>query len=145
MASKSSASLTSLTSVADFIGIGEDELEEVFVCEDWSGDLATGILWVGPQTAAFHGLSGNSCGIMDIIQPYDRADWQRILLALEEVATIETDFSFSTTIRPGPELHRPVFCFGRSEMRSTGGVVIGTFAIARLCLDATHGKPVKLN
>lgn len=145
MASKSTISLAQRSSVADFIGIKADQLEDMFVCESWSADLATGIVWIGPQTAAFHGVAGQTCGILDIIQPYDPADWHKILLALEEAATVATDISFGTSIRPMAGLYRPVFCFGHSEITATGGAIVGTFATARRCLETTVNMPALLN
>lgn len=135
-----------LASVAELIGIDPGELEDAFVCEEWSAELSTGLVWLGSETAALHGAAGTRCGIMDLVNFYDRADWQKVLLALEEAATISTTFSFATTLRPGPGLYRPVFCFGRSETADgTGGVIEGTFAIARLCLETSSGKRNALN
>jgi len=133
-------------SVADLIGIDAGELETAFVCEEWRAELATGLVHLGPETAALHDLSGTRCGIMDLIQFYEPADWQKVLLALEEASTVSTIFSFATAIRPGPGLYRPVFCFGRSDLEGVaGGVLFGTFAIARLCLETASGRHGMVN
>jgi hypothetical protein len=57
------------------------------------------LCWLGPQAAALHDIPNVRCGIMDLIQLYEPADRQKVLLALEEAATIATTFSFATTIR----------------------------------------------
>ena len=146
MALKSTTSALRLASVADLIGIDTAELEDAFVCEEWSAELSTGLVWLGPETAMLHGAAATRCGIMDLIQVYDPGDWQKVLLALEEAATIPTTFSFATTIRPGPGLYRPVFCVGRSEtIDGTSGIIQGTFAVARLCLETTAAKHDTLN
>lgn len=135
-----------LASVAELIGIDPGELEDAFVCEEWSAELSTGLVWLGSETASLHGTTETRCGIMDLMCLYDPADWQRVLLALEEAATVSTTFSFATTLRPGPGLYRPVFCFGRSETADgTGGIIEGTFAIARLCLETASGNRNTLN
>lgn len=137
---------TRLASVAELIGIDPGRLRDAFVCEEWSADLSTGLLRLGPETAVLHGVSGTRCGIMELVRLYDPADRQKVLLALEEAATISTAVSFAATIRPGPGLHRPVFCFGRSETADEkGGIVRGTFAVARLCLDTAARKRCNLN
>lgn len=146
MALKSTTTALRLASVADLIGIDTAALESAFVCEEWSAELSTGLVWLGPETAALHAVAGTRCGIMDLIQLYDPGDWQKVLLALEEAATIATTFSFVTAIRPGPGLYRPVFCFGRSEtIDGTGGIIQGTFAVARLCLETAAAKHDRLN
>ena len=146
MALKPITTATRLSTVAELIGIDPRELEDAFVCEEWSAELSTGLLRLGPETARLHDIAGTRCGIMDLIQLYEPADWQRVLLALEEAATISTTFSFATTIRPGPDLYRPVFCFGQSETADgAGGIIQGTFAIARLCLETTSAKRDRLN
>jgi hypothetical protein len=133
-----------LASVADIIGIDPRTLETAFICEEWSAELATGILSLGPETAALHGVTGPSCGIMDLIRLYDSADLTKVLQALEDAATSASTFVFSTSIRPAPDLYRPVFCSGRSETDGTTGTICGTFAIARLCF-AMSTKPKALN
>ncbi|MGQ3296496.1 MAG: hypothetical protein ACT6U0_30405, partial [Shinella sp.] len=105
---------TPAASVAEFMGIDPRELENAFICEEWSAELATGLVRLGPQAAALHDIASIRCGIMDLIERYEPTDWKKVLLALEEAATIATTFNFATTIRPGPGLYRPVFCFGRS-------------------------------
>lgn len=143
MALKSTITSLRLASVADLIGIDPADLENAFVCEPWSAELSTGLVWLGPETAALHGAPAPRCGIMDLMQFYDPGDWQKVLLALEEAATISTTFSFATTLRPGPGLYRPVFCFGQSE--TEGGIIEGTFAIARLCLETASARRDTLN
>jgi hypothetical protein len=146
MALKSTIAPTRLASVAEFIGIDPRELEHVFVCEDWTADLATGLVRLGPETANLHGTAGMPCGIMDLVRLYDPADWQKVLQALENAATVSTVFTFATTIRPGPGLYRPVFCFGQSETTNgTGGTIHGTFAVARLYIETASGRPATLN
>lgn len=131
-------------SVADIIGIDPRTLETAFICEEWSAELATGILSLGPETAALHGVSVPSCGIMDLIRLYDSADLATVLQALEDAATSTSSFVFSTSIRPAPGLYRPVFCSGLSETDGTTGTIRGTFAIARLCF-AMNTSPKALN
>lgn len=146
MALKSPLSPMRLTSVAELIGISPREIETVFICEEWSAELSTGLVRLGPETAAMHGAAGIPCGIMDLIRLYDPVDWAKVLQALEDAATIATDFNFATTIRPGPGLYRPVFCFGRSELaEGTGGEIHGTFAVARLCVDMGAERPEVVN
>lgn len=146
MALKPTTKPKRLASVAELIGIDPGELTNAFVCEEWGAELSTGRVWLGPETAALHGAAGTHCGIIDLMHLYDPADWQRVLLVLEEAATTSTTFSFATTIRPGPGLYRPVFCFGRSEVEDgAGGVIEGTFAIARLCLETSSGNRDTLN
>jgi hypothetical protein len=146
MALKSTMTSNRLASVAQFIGIDPRELENLFVCEEWSAELATGLVWLGPQAASLHGTPCKPCGIMDLIHLYDPADWQKVLQALEDAATASTTFSFSTTIRPGPRLHRPVFCFGQSEtVDGSDGTIHGTFAIARVCMETLRDRRGWLN
>lgn len=133
-----------LASVADIIGIDPRTLETAFICEEWSAELATGILSLGPETAALHGVTGLSCGIMDLIRLYDSADLTKVLQALEDAATNSTAFAYSTSLRPAPGLYRPVFCSGLSETDGATGNLRGTFAIARLCF-AMSAKPEALN
>ena len=122
------------------------ELENLFFCEEWSADLATGLVKPGPETARLHGIAGTPCGIMDLIQLYDPADWPKVLQALEGAATASTTFSFATTIRPRPGLHRAVFCFGQSEMADgCDGTIHGTFAIARVCIETAPDRRGRLN
>lgn len=129
-----------LASVAEIIGIDSHELQDAFVCEDWNAELSTGLLRLGPETAFLHGAAGAPCGIMDLIRFYDPADLSRVLQTLEEAAAVSTEFTFATTIRQAPGLHRPVFCSGRSETTdSAGGVIHGTFAVARLCVELRTG------
>ncbi|MCT7663129.1 hypothetical protein [Shinella kummerowiae] len=126
---------TPLTSVAELMGIDPRELENAFICEDWSAELATGLVRLGPQAAALHDIPNVRCGIMDLIQRYEPADRQKVMLALEEAATIATTFSFATAIRADASLYRPVFCFGRSYTEDgISGAIHATFAIARHCL-----------
>ena len=138
MALKPTTTSLHLASVADLIGIDPADLETAFVCEEWSAELSTDLVWLGPETAALHGAPATRCGIMDLMQLYEPGDWQKVLLALEEAATISTTFSFATTLRP-----RPVFCFGRSETED--GIIEGTFAIARLCLETASARRDTLN
>lgn len=146
MALKSTMTSTRLASVAEFIGIAPGELENLFFCEEWSADLATGLVKPGPETARLHGIAGTPCGIMDLIQLYDPADWPKVLQALEGAATASTTFSFATTIRPRPGLHRAVFCFGQSEMADgCDGTIHGTFAIARVCIETAPDRRGRLN
>lgn len=146
MASKSTLTSTRLASVAEFIGIDACELEDFFVCEEWDAELGTGLISLGPQTAALHGIAATPCGIMDLVRLYDLGDRQRVLLALEEAATISTKFSYATTLRPSPGLFRPVFCFGQSEtVDGTAGVIHGTFAVARLCIEIAPSHSDALN
>lgn len=146
MASKPITTSPRLALVAERIGIGVSELETAFICEDWHAELSTGLLYLGPETAALHELASTRCGIMDLIQFYEPADWQKVLLALEEAATISSTFSFATTLRPGPGLYRPVFCFGRSEMdEGAVEVLVGTFVVSRLCLETATGRRGALN
>ena len=101
---------------------------------------STGLLRLGPETAFLHGAAGAPCGIMDLIRFYDPADLSRVLQTLEEAAAVSTEFTFATTIRQEPGLHRLVFCSGRSETtNSAGGVIHGTFAVARLCVELRTG------
>jgi hypothetical protein len=144
--STSTHSSTRLASVAELIGISPRDIEALFVCEEWSAELSTGLVRLGAQTAVLHGTGGIPCGIMDLIRLYDPADWGKVLQALEEAATFSTAFSFATAIRPGPGLYRPVFCFGQSETDDgTGGAIHGTFAVARLCVDIVTQQPVSVN
>ena len=143
MALKPTTTSLHLASVADLIGIDPADLETAFVCEEWSAELSTDLVWLGPETAALHGAPATRCGIMDLMQLYEPGDWQKVLLALEEAATISTTFSFATTRRPGPRVSRPVFCFGRSETED--GIIEGTFAIARLCLETASARRDTLN
>ena len=146
MALKPNTRPTRLASVAELIGIDPGELESAFVCEEWSAELSTGLVWLGPETAALHGAAGTRCGIMDLLHLYDPADWQKVLLALEEAATISTTFNFATTIRPGPGLYRPVFCFGRSYTEDgISGTIHATFAISRRCLTMAAASRGPLN
>lgn len=135
-----------LASVAELMGLGPRELENAFICEDWSAELASGLVRLGPQAAALHDIPNVRCGIMDLIQRYEPADRQKVLLALEEAATIATTFSFMTTIRSGSGLCRPLFCFGRSYTDDgRSGAIHATFAIARHCLDAAPARRGPLN
>jgi hypothetical protein len=146
MALKSTLTPTRLASVAELIGIDARELEDFFICEEWGAELATGLLTLGPETAALHGIASTPCGIMDLISLYDLGDRQKVLLALEEAATISTKFSYATTLRPTPGLYRPVFCFAQSETADgTGGIIRGTFAVARLCIEVASSRSRALN
>ena len=146
MALKPNPTFTHLACVADLIGIDSREIEDAFICEDWRAELATGLLWLGPETATLHGIANTPCGIMDLIRLYDPAEWAKVLQALEEAATVSTAFSFATTIQLRPGLCRPVFCFGQSEIADgPNGVVNGTFAIARLCVKTGPGPANVLN
>lgn len=137
---------TPLASVAEFMGMDPRELEHAFICEEWTAELATGLVRLGPQAAALHEIPNVRCGIMDLIQRYEPTDRQKVLLALEEAATIATTFSFATAIRPGPGLYRPVFCFGRSYTEDgTSGAIHATFAIARRCLQTAEASRAPLN
>lgn len=133
-----------LASMAEIVGIDSRTFETAFVCEDWSADLTTGLLTLGPETAVLHGVARMSCGIMDLIRLYDPADLTKVLQALEDASTMSTSFTFATSIRPAPNLHRPVFCTGQSETDGVSGAIRGTFAIARLCF-AMSAKPNALN
>jgi hypothetical protein len=146
MALKATTPFPQLASVAEIIGIGPRELASAFVCEEWHADLATGLLVLGPETTALHGMTTRSpCGIMDLIRLYDSADLSKVLQTLEDAATVSTTFTFATTLRPGPGLYRPVFCFGQSETADgMGGTIHGTFAIARLCVEMS-ARPEALN
>lgn len=136
MASKLNRTPARFASVADLIGIDSREIDTFFVCEEWSAELATGLLWLGPETSALHAVPGTPCGIMDLIRLYDPLDWHKVLYTLEAAATVSGELSFATSIRPGPGLYRPVFCFGHSETANgTRGTIHGTFAIARLCVE----------
>jgi hypothetical protein len=143
MTPKSILTSTRFASVAEMIGIHASEFDTFFVCEAWSAELATGLLTLGPETGALHGVGRTRCGIMDLIRFYDPIDWHKVLQALEEAATISTALRFATTIRPAPGLHRPVFCFGQSDtVDGRGGSIHGTFAVARLCVEL---GPERLN
>lgn len=145
MALKATTHSTQLASVAEIIGINPSELESAFVCEEWSAELATGIVRLGPETASLHGICNSPCGIMDLIRLYDSADLSKVLQALEDAATSPSVFTFSTTLRPGPGLYRPVFCFGQSDtVDGTSGMIRGTFAVARLCMRM-GSRPEALN
>lgn len=144
MALKATTPSSHLASAAEIVGIDPRTLETAFICEDWNAELATGILSLGRETAALHGLAGPSCGIMDLIRLYDSADLIKVLQALEDAAISSTTFAYSTSIRPAPGLYRPVFCFGQSQTDGTTGTIRGTFAVARLCF-AMSAKPEALN
>lgn len=142
MALKATSISTRLTGVADLIGMDSRDIEKVFVCETWSATLSTGLFNLGAETARLHGTAGTPCGILEMIRLYDPADWPKVLQALENAAAAATSFSFATTIRPSPGLYRPVFCCGQSQtMDETGGVIEGTFAVARLCVTMDAGPP----
>lgn len=143
MSLKSPLTASRLANVAELAGIDCREIETVFVCEEWSAELSTGLLRLGIETALLHGIAGPPCGVMDLIRLYDPADWAQVLQALEDAATAPVTFSFATTIRPGPGLYRPVFCFGQSE--EAGGTINGTFAVARLCVEMDAERPDLLN
>lgn len=144
--STSPTNSTLIASVAQLIGLSAEEIEAMFVCEAWSAELATGLVQLGPETAVLHGTSCIPCGIMDLIRLYDPLDWAKVLQALEDAAMAETAFSFATTIRQDAGLYRPVFCVGRSETSDgAGGMIHGTFAVARLCIEAGTKAPAAVN
>jgi hypothetical protein len=135
-----------LASVAELAGTTAEELEGAFVCEEWRADLATGLIELGMNARAHHETNGATCGIMDMIRLYHRADWPKILLAFEEAAGISTSFSFATTIVVAPGVHRPLFCLGVSQTDEMhGGTIDGIFAISRVCFDINTGRPNTIN
>jgi hypothetical protein len=146
MAQKFPLTATRLAFVAELVGIDCRDIETDFVCEAWSAELATGLLRLGTETSILHGTAGTPCGVMDLIRLYDPTDWAKVLQVLEDAATTAVAFRFATTIRPGPGLYRPVFCFGQSETTDgAGGTIHGTFAVARLCVGMDAQRPGILN
>ncbi|MCF3641481.1 hypothetical protein LXM94_16025 [Rhizobium sp. TRM95111] len=144
MTPKTNVPQTHLISVAEMAGVDAEAIADHFVCENWTADLSTGLIALGPQALAMHDLARAPCGIMTMINVYDRADRAKILAAFEEACGMSTAFTFATTICVSPGIFRPVFCTGESDT-SQGGSIRGLFAFSRLCLDTNGGRARILN
>lgn len=86
--------------------------------EEWTSDLANGVLKLGPRAVALHGLSLPECGLLSLTRCYEAEDRGHILSIFEQAATTPSSFCFSATI-VNSGFRYPVFCLGRSLERLT--------------------------
>lgn len=112
-------------------------LSQYCISEGWVGDLANGVLKLGNQAVAFHGLSASDCGLLTLIRCYEPQDSNRILELFEEAATIPSSFCFSTTIVVGEGMRQPVFCVGESTglEQKYSGTMLGVFMFPRFRIE----------
>ncbi|MFB2549561.1 hypothetical protein [Ensifer soli] len=82
--------------------------------EQWACDLASGIFSIGPAAALAHGISGASCGILDLLRAYHHEHRTLILSVLENATTAPISFCFcATPVSAGGQATR-LFCIGAS-------------------------------
>jgi hypothetical protein len=106
------------------------------ISEEFSGDLATGSLLLGEQTAAAHGLNGRSSGLLAITRVYAHQDRVRVLTIFEQACIRSTHFSFNATILRADGTSHPVLCSGETLVSSDGqsGRIKGVFVLSSLKL-----------
>jgi hypothetical protein len=106
--------------------------------EDWTGDLTNGLLKLGENARALHGLNTHECGLLTVMRCYDPADRGHILRLFEQAATQPSRFCYSTTIVSASQHRQPVFCIGESSgFENTGGNMVGLFIFPRFQLPTT--------
>ena len=112
-------------------------LSQYCVSEKWFGDLSSGVLRLGQQAVAIHGLPTTDCGLLTLIRCYDSQDSNRILELFEEAATVPSCFCFSTTITSIEGVHQPVFCVGESTglEQKYAGTILGVFMFPRFRIE----------
>ncbi len=106
--------------------------------EDWTGDLANGLLKLGDRARTLHGLDNHECGLLTVMRCYEQVDRGHILRLFEQAATQPSRFCYSTTI-VSASLHRqPVFCIGESSgFEGNAGGMVGLFIFPRFQLPTT--------
>lgn len=112
-------------------------LRQLCISEDWTADLESGIVSLGPHSMAMHGVSQSECGLLNLLRCYEAHDQLRILELFEQAATNSSSFCYSSTIQPKSALRQPVFCIGESaglDGRQSGRF-IGVFLYPRFKLD----------
>jgi hypothetical protein len=123
---------------SNFSQAGKDDFfSQYCVTENWIGDLSSGVLKLGQQTAAFHGLANGDCGLLTLIRCYDAQDNKRILELFEEAATAASNFCFSTSITSVQGVKQPVFCVGESTglEEQYSGTILGVFMFPRFRIE----------
>lgn len=103
--------------------------------EEWSGNLKTGLFTLSPTARRILGLNGRKgCGLLTLIQCFDRADQRRLIDLFERAASEPMRFSFSTTVTRHGKAGQTVFCIGRSEGHDTaeGGRLRGVLIFPHL-------------
>ena len=118
-------------------GAMDSLLSQYCISEKWVGDLSSGVLKLGQQAVAIHGLSATDCGLLTLIRCYDTQDSNRILELFEEAATEPSQFCFSTTITSIEGVHQPVFCVGESTglEQKYAGTILGVFMFPRFRIE----------
>jgi hypothetical protein len=112
-------------------------LSQFCTSEEWSGDMSTGLLKIGPQAMAFHGLQSAECGLLNLVRCYEMADRKKILELFEQATTDSSSFCFSTTIQSGTRCRQPVFCIGESSglEKKFSGTIYGVFVFPNFTLE----------
>ena len=129
---------------ADSLALGESGhklLNQFCFSEGWTGNLSNGLLRLGDNAAAMHGLHQPECGLLTLVRCYDSADRDHVLRLFEQAATISSSFCFSTTIILTSGQKQPVFCVGETsglEQRYSGSMR-GAFFFPRFQLE-TRGR-----
>jgi len=116
---------------------GQELLSQFCFSEGWLGNLSSGLLRLGENAAAMHGLRQPECGLLNLVRCYDGADRDHVLRLFEQAAATSSSFCFSTTIVLASGQRRPVFCVGESsglEQRCSGSL-LGVFCFPRFQLE----------
>ncbi|MDM9626520.1 hypothetical protein QTL95_11480 [Rhizobium sp. S152] len=135
---KSNIAASLLPASIDIDTHDSDLLTQLSTSETWMGEFSTGVINLKEASAALHGLSSRSCGLLNLIRCYDRKDHDRILELFEEAATLSTSFCFSTTIVMPNGYRQPVFCMGESNGHDepNSGSMMGVFVFPKSRTDA---------
>ncbi len=86
-----------------------------FISEEWSSDLASGVIRLGEHASFMHGLPRGECGLLSLIRCYDRGDHGRVLEIFEQASTSASRFCFSTALLTHPAMRQPLICMGESS------------------------------
>lgn len=90
-------------------------LSHFFISEEWSSDLASGVIRLGEHASFMHGLPQGECGLLSLIRCYDRGDHARVLELFEQASNAPSRFCFSTGVFTLPAMRQPVICMGESS------------------------------
>lgn len=108
--------------------LNRKQLEHFCRIEEWSADIETGQIKLGPISSKLHGVDMMNCGLSNVIARYVENDKASILQIFETVTEQSTSFTYTTTLECEYGLQQPVFCIGESDLdEDNGGTISGIF------------------
>lgn len=90
-----------------------------YISDNWSADIATGLLTLGEYSRHYHGLPHHDCiGILTLVSCYFDNEQKKIASALEEASGMSASFCFAAQISLNDGIERSIICFGESKISS---------------------------